>query len=137
MSNAQELLQVDGRGEKGSTDHVAQSGVAFDRHGSEPLVSLNATEAGVAPALDSSSQILTAVSKGHLSMLEAARQLALPDAGHVLRGMANSGLLPPRLPDELLCRQARAARKALDACFLIPDTPKQGVRNAIPRRGKA
>lgn len=61
-------------------------------------------------------KILRAVSSGEMSILEAARELKLQDAGFVLRLMREANLELPRLPEEIVREQAYKARRALKEC---------------------
>lgn len=59
---------------------------------------------------------LREVSLGNLSLAQAARDLGLPDGGHVLRWLREAGMPMAKLPAETARAQADAARDALEEC---------------------
>lgn len=60
--------------------------------------------------------MLKQASTGEVSLADAARALGLPDGGHVLRAIANAGLLLPVLSSEEVARQLAAGATALEQC---------------------
>ena len=108
--------------------YVAKHGGSLNKLVSALFASLGQDEVGRMPALDPATGILMAVSTGKLSIMEAAQQLELSDAGYVLYMLADKGLPLPRLPDDFVKRQVSAARNALDDCLLepTPGTKKRG-----------
>src|SRR5438067_2385128 len=93
--------------------YVARHGGSLNKLVSALFASLGQEELGRMPALDPSASVLISVSTGKLSIMEAARQLELPDAGYVFHRLAEKGLALPRLPDDFVERQLNEARSAL------------------------
>lgn len=108
--------------------YVAKHGGSLNKLVSALFASLGQDEAGRMPALDPSTGVLMSVSTGKISIMEAARQLELPDAGYVFHLLMNKGLPLPRLPEDFVKRQLNEARSALDDCLLEPvdDIRKRG-----------
>ncbi|WGG53140.1 hypothetical protein [Rugamonas sp. DEMB1] len=100
---------------------VAKHGGSLDELVSAFLASLCREEKERGPALDPSTSVLMAVSSGRISILEAARQLELPDAGYVFQRLAALGLPLPRLSEEFTRQQLEQARNALDGCLIEPE----------------
>ncbi|PHV05816.1 hypothetical protein CSQ96_19090 [Janthinobacterium sp. BJB412] len=100
---------------------VAKHGGSLDELVSAFLASLGREEKEREPALDSSTSVLMAVSSGRISIMEAARQLELPDAGYVFQRLAAMGLPLPRLSEEFTRQQLEQARNALDGCLVEPE----------------
>lgn len=61
---------------------------------------------------------LLEVSIGSLSVIDAARELNLPDGGFVLRLMGEARLPFPKLPDDPARRQAGETLEALKKCLI-------------------
>lgn len=101
--------------------YVAKHGGSLNKLVSALFASLGQDEAGSRPSLDRTTGILLSVSTGKLSIMEAARQLELVDAGYVFHMLADKGLPLPRLPDDIVKRQLQEVRSALDDCLLDPD----------------
>lgn len=100
--------------------YVARQGSSLDELVSALFASLGREEVSRTPALDFSTSILISVSTGEISVIKAARQLALPDVGYVFHLLADKGLPLPRLPDDFVQMQLDITRSALDACLLVP-----------------
>jgi hypothetical protein len=121
MGKAKIGFEVDEKDLANAKAFVAKNGGSLNKLVSALFASLGQEEASRAPALDPSTKILIAVSTGGISITEAARQLALPDAGYVLHRLAEKGLPLPRLPQELVSEQVKSARVALDECLINPE----------------
>lgn len=102
--------------------YVARHGGSLNKLVSAFFASLGREDVARLPALESATSILISVSTGKISVMEAARQLELPDAGYVFHLLADKGLPLPRLPEDFVQTQIDDARSALDACLL--DTAK-------------
>ena len=100
--------------------YVAKHGGSLNKLVSTLFASLGQDEVGRMPALDLSTGVLMSVSTGKLSIMEAARQLELPDAGYVFHLLAEKGLPLPRLPDDFVKRQLNETCGALDDCLVEP-----------------
>lgn len=109
-------------------EHLANAKIFVARHGgslnklvSAYFASLGQDELMASPALDPSMRVLLEVATGKMSAVDAARELGLPDAGFVLQRMRDAKLPLPRLPDDLIQRQASAALEALRECLIVKD----------------
>lgn len=120
MGKAKIRFEVDEADLAKAKSYVAKHGGSLNKLVSTLLASLGQDEVSRMPALDTSTGILMSVSTGKLSIMEAARQLDLPDAGYVFHLLADKGLPLPRLPDDFVKRQLHEARGALDDCLLEP-----------------
>jgi hypothetical protein len=101
--------------------YVAKHGGSLNRLVSSLFASLGREDLNRAPALDPATSILMAVSSGRISIMDAARQLELPDAGYVFHRLAEKGLPLPRLSEDFVRGQLDGARSALDECLAEPD----------------
>lgn len=128
MGKAKIGFEVDERDLANAKAFVAKNGGSLNKLVSALFASLGREETAHMPALDPSKKILMAVCIGNISIMEAARLLEVPDAGYVLRRMAEQGLPLPRLPDELVRQQVSDARVALDACLVEPDATDKKAR---------
>ena len=73
---------------------------------------------------------LLKLARGEISLMQATGALGLPDAGHTLREMAETGLTPYQLPDQKAQDLAIAGLDALRAAI----KPVRGVKARITRR---
>jgi len=114
-------FEVDEESLSNAKAYVAKHGGSLNKLVSTLFASLGQDERLRAPVPDPAKKILLDLSSGKVSLLEATRQLALPDAGYTLRRLADEGLPLPRLPDDVTRRQAQASLEALAACLVAPD----------------
>ena len=114
--------------------YVAKHGGSLNKLVSSLFASLGQDERALAPVADPAKRTLLDLSSGKVSLLEATRLLGLPDAGYTLRRLADEGLPPPRLPTELVRRQAEAALEAMKAGRLPSRGAKASRRKAAAAR---
>ncbi len=114
---------------------VAQHGGSLNKLVSALFASLGQEEKGFAPSIDPSTRVLLEASTGKISIMEAARQLALPDAGFVFHRLAAAGLPLPRLSAAEVKRQLVQAQDALDGCLIEP--PVKGKKRGGSKRQAA
>jgi len=110
--------------------YVARHGGSLNKLVSALFASLGQQEQLAAPAMDPATRVLLEVSAAKISIMEAAQQLGLPDAGYVLQRLAQAGLPLPRLSPSDANRQLELAKQALDACLLEPAPP-------VKKRGRS
>lgn len=114
--------------------YVAKHGGSLNKLVSALFASLGREGERNPPALDPATSTLLAVSMGNLSIMEAARQLDLPDAGYVLHLLAEKKFPLPRLSHDFVKEQLNQARSALDACLVEPEkkAAKTGGKGSRP-----
>jgi hypothetical protein len=112
--------------------YVAKHGTSLNKLVSALFASLGQEEFQRQPAVDSVTSTLLQASVGRISIMEAARRLELPDAGHVFHLLAQRQLPLPRLPDDFVKKQLAEARSALDDCLVEP--AKAGAKRGKGRR---
>jgi len=107
--------------------YVARHGGSLNKLVSALFASLGRDDPAEPMALDPTVKTLLATSMGKISLMEAAQQLDLPDAGYVFHLLAEKNLPLPRLPQDFVSRQLEAARSALDECLIeaAPTAPKR------------
>ena len=137
MGKAKIGFEVDERDLANAKAFVAKHGGSLNKLVSALFASLGREEASRAPALDPSTKILMSVSIGEISVTEAARLLEVPDAGYVLRRLADHGFPLPRLAQEIAREQLDAARQALDAWLLEPQAAVKKSRKRANRPSEA
>lgn len=109
--------------------YVARHGGSLNKLVSALFASLGRDDPAEPMALDPAVKTLLAASMGKISLMEAAQQLGLPDAGYVLQLLAEKNLPLPRLPQNFVAQQLEAARGALDECLI------EAASTASKRRG--
>ena len=109
--------------------YVARHGGSLNKLVSALFASLGRDDPAEPMALDPTVKTLLATSMGKISLMEAAQQLDLPDAGYVLHLLAEKNLPLPRLPQNFVAQQLEAARGALDECLI------EAASTASKRRG--
>jgi hypothetical protein len=107
--------------------YVARHGGSLNKLVSALFASLGRDDPAEPMALDPTVKTLLATSMGKISLMEAAQQLDLPDAGYVLHLLAEKNLPLPRLPQSFVAQQLEVARSALDECLIeaAPTAPKR------------
>jgi len=108
--------------------YVAKHGGSLNKLVTSLFASLGQDERLLSPVPDPAKKTLLDLSSGKVSLSEATRLLALPDAGYTLRRLADEGLPLPRLPDEVARRQAQASLDALSACLVAPPQAEKKPR---------
>lgn len=135
MGKAKIGFEVDDVALANAKAYVARHGGSLNKLVSALFYSLGQEERERAPAIDPATSILLAVSAGKISVMEAARQLELQDAGHVFHRLAEKGIPLPRLSDDFVTGQLDQARAALDDCLLdSTDSTDQADRRRGQRR---
>jgi hypothetical protein len=119
-------FEVDEESLSNAKAYVAKHGGSLNKLVTSLFASLGQDERLLSPVPDPAKKILLDLSSGKVSLSEATRLLALPDAGYTLRRLADEGLPLPRLPDEVARRQAQASLDALSACLVAP--PEAGKK---------
>ena len=109
---------------------VAKHGGSLNNLVSSLFDSLGQIERARGPAADPATRILLEASAGKISIMEAASQLRLPDAGYVLQRLARENLPMPRLADSDLDGLASESLEALRDCLKQP-TPITKRRKAL------
>jgi hypothetical protein len=99
---------------------VARHGGSLNKLVSSLFASLGEEERKRGPAQNPATAVLIDVSLGKISIMEAAAQLELPDAGYVLQMLAREKLPLPRLQSSELERQASESIEALRDCLVAP-----------------
>ncbi len=117
--------------------YVARHGGSLNKLVSALFASLGREEQDHLPALDPTTSTLLAVSMGTMSIMDAARKLDLPDAGHVFHLLADKNLPLPRLPDDFVKKQLKEARNALEDCLIEAETKPVKTRIARSRPATA
>lgn len=131
MGKAKIGFEVDENDLANAKAFVAKHGGSLNKLVSALFASLGQADASRAPALDPSTRILMSASTGEISVTEAARLLDVPDAGYVLRRLADHGFPLPGLSQSDAQKQLEAARQALDECLLEPAaTPRKRRKRA-------
>lgn len=120
MSKAKINFEIEERNLANAKSFAARHRVSLNKLVSAYFASLGQDESR-APALDPSMKTLLDVSLGNLSVIDAARELNLPDGGFVLHLMREARLPLPKLPDDLVRQQAEDAREALKECLIKKD----------------
>lgn len=133
MGKAKIGFEVDEKDLANAKAFVAKNGGSLNKLVSALFASLGQTEASRAPALDPSTKILMSASIGEISVMEAARLLEVPDAGYVLRRLADQGFPLPRMSQEIARGQLDVARQALDECLLEPPVAGKKSRKRAKR----
>ena len=133
MGKAKIGFEVDERDLANAKAFVAKNGGSLNKLVSALFASLGREEASRAPALDPATKILMSASIGEISIMEAARLLEVPDAGYVLRRLADQGFPLPRLSQDIALGQLDAARQALDECLLDPAAKGKKSRKRVNR----
>ena len=100
--------------------YVAKHGGSLNKLVSSLFSSLGQDERLRAPAVDPAKKVLLEASSGKISIMEAAALLQLPDAGYVLRRLADERLPLPKLTDEEVHRQASESLEALKQTLIKP-----------------
>jgi hypothetical protein len=83
--------------------------------------------------LDTSQKVLLDVSLGHLSLVDAAHELGLPDGGYVLQMMRDAHLPLPELPPALVKSLMAPARQALIECLIPQGSYEKKMTSEAPR----
>lgn len=121
MSKAKIGFEVDEGDLTRARAYVAKHGGSLNKLVSALFASLGREEQHHLPALDPTTSALLAVSMGTLSVMDAARQLDLPDAGYIFHLLAEKNFPLPGLPDDFVKKQLKEARSALDDCLVEPE----------------
>ncbi|HSV45038.1 MAG TPA: hypothetical protein VLJ58_04520 [Ramlibacter sp.] len=130
MAKAKINFEVEEESLANAKAFVAKHGGSLNKLVSSLFASLGQDERARAPAIDPATGVLLQVSAGKLSLMEAAAQLKLPDAGYVLQRLASENLPLPRLTESELDRQAAESLEALGDC-LIKTAPAAKRRKSI------
>lgn len=109
--------------------YVDKYGGSLDKLVSALLRSLGNEDARQLPLLDPATRVLLGASMGDISIMEASRQLELPDAGYLFHMLAARDLPLPRLPDDFVKKQLDDACAALEECLVEPE-------NSVKKRGE-
>jgi hypothetical protein len=120
MGKAKIGFEVDEEDLASAKAYVARHGGSLNKLVSALFASLGQDDARAPAPVDRVTSTLLAVSMGTLSIMEASRRLALPDAGYVSHLLAERNLPLPRLPDDFVQMQLSGARSALDDCLVEP-----------------
>jgi len=118
VSKAKINFEIEERNLANAKSFAARHRVSLNKLVSAYFASLGQDES---PALDPSMKTLLDVSLGNLSVIDAARELNLPDGGFVLHLMREARLPLPKLPDDLVRQQVEDAREALKQCLIKKD----------------
>ena len=110
--------------------YVAKHGGSLNKLVAALFASLAADQRQRSPAVDPAVETLLKYSAGKLSLVDAANILALPDAGYVLRRMAQEGIPLPRLTETEIARQAKNSLEALKACMTDSAPAKRKARRS-------
>jgi len=120
MGKAKIGFEIDERDLAHAKAFVAKNGGSLNKLVATLFASLGEEESRNLPAVDPSTAVLMKVSSGKLSIMEAARQLELPDAGYVFHRLAELKLPLPRLSENFVAEQVSVAHAALMDCLLEP-----------------
>ncbi|MBV5297009.1 MAG: hypothetical protein JZU64_02445 [Rhodoferax sp.] len=133
MSKAKIGFEVDAQDLANAKAFVARHGGSLNKMVSALFASLGQDEKDRTPAIDPSMRVLLDVCAAKISIMDAARQLELPDAGYVLQRLAEAGLPLPRLAQADVNSQLAQAQAALDECLMAPEpVGKKRVRLTKP-----
>lgn len=122
MAKAKIGFEVDEGDLANAKAYVALHGGSLNKLVSALFASLGKDDAQRVPVPDPALSVLMAVSTGKMSVMDAAQQLDLPDAGYVFHRLAALGLPLPRLPQDVVAQQLTQARTALDDCLLVAES---------------
>ena len=117
MDKAKINFEIDPHSLVNAKAYVARHGGSLNKLVSSLFASLGRDERLQAPAIDPAKRVLLDASAGKISILEATTRLALPDAGYLLRRLADEGLPLPRLADDDVQAQAADSLAALKECL--------------------
>ena len=96
MDKAKINFEIDPHSLVNAKAYVARHGGSLNKLVSSLFASLGRDERLQAPAIDPAKRVLLDASAGKISIMEATTRLALPDAGYLLRRLADEGLPLPR-----------------------------------------
>lgn len=130
MSTAKINFEIDQESLANAKAYVAKHGGSLNKLVASLFASLGQDERLNAPAIDPAKRVLLDASAGRISIVEAAALLGLPDAGYVLRRLADERLPPPRLADSEVRRQADESLDALKESLLTKPAASGRKRKA-------
>ena len=130
-------FEIDERDLANAKAFVAKNGGSLNKLVAALFASLAREETRNRPAPDPASTVLMQVSAGKISIMEAARQLELPDAGYVFHRLSELGLPLPRLDATFVAGQLSSAQAALDDCLIEPTTAGKKKRGGSRTAARA